>query len=555
MTKKILAIILALLMIVPMLASCGDEEKSDRKDREEREENEDRDDADETGKGGGFLDGIFGGNKEPEQSELKETVPVQSENEETAPVQSGNMGQIPDEPQLDPESQEIMDYVDDLAANYDFSGQTFTWIGGGSQAPEFLEETGDIVNDALYFRQRDIEKKFSIVFNNHIPESMDGETDHPVVTEIRKDVMAGTGNYDAGYGTAPAICQPLLNNGVLTDVNDFEGIDLSREWWTKSLMDTYSIGGKLYFLNGDIVTSNYTDAHAILFNKNVAEEAGIYDIYSLVENGEWTFDKMFELAGNLSTNLSSVDEFRYATPNGIAVLYANGYPVTQLDSKGLPYVPQSLTQELDALSTKFSAVFGDKAQTVHTKGIIDQNIVENFEEEYGYEDSAAMFADGKVLFYFTATGTAIDLRYEEVEYGILPLPKGSTSQDNYVSYAEPWLAFNVFVPKTTKDATVTGVILEAMAALSRIYLRSAYYDTLLRGRSTYDNESREMLDIIFETKAYDLAGVLEDTHNGDFSRVLKAAVQESSDGIASRYTMQARFYNREIQSILKTILD
>ena len=38
MTKKILAIILALLMIVPMLASCGDEEKSDRKDREEREE-------------------------------------------------------------------------------------------------------------------------------------------------------------------------------------------------------------------------------------------------------------------------------------------------------------------------------------------------------------------------------------------------------------------------------------------------------------------------------------------------------------------------------------
>ena len=543
MTKKILAIILALLMIVPMLASCGDEDKSDRDDREEHEENEDRDEADETGKGGGFLDGIFGGKE-----------PAQSENEDTVPVQSGNAEQIPDEPQLDPESQEIMDYVDDLAAKYDFAGQTFTWIGSGSQAPEYLEETGDIVNDALYFRQRDIQQKFSIVFNNYIPESVDGEEYHPVVTEIRKDVLAGAGNYDAGYGTAPAICQPLLNNGALTDVNDFAGIDLSREWWTKSLMDTYSIGGKLYFLNGDIVTSNYTDAHAILFNKNVAEDFGIYDLYSLVQNGEWTFDKLFEAAELVPENVNGSGVYRYATPNGIAVLYANGYPVTQLDSKGLPYAPSTLPKELSDIADKFSAVFSDEAQTVHLKGL-RSGTLEDFEEKYGYDNAGEMFANGEVLFYFTTIDSAVDLRAEDVEYGILPMPKGTASQDNYVSYADPWLAFNVFVPKTTKDATVTGVILEAMAALSRIYLRSAYYDTILRGRSTYDNESREMLDIIFETKAYDLAGVLEDTHNGDFSRVLKASIQESSDGIGSMYTMQAKVYNREIQSILKTILD
>ncbi len=543
MAKKILALILALFMLVPMLAACGDEEKSDRKDREEREENEDRDE-DKTGNAGGFLDGIFGGGKEPEQSELKETVPVQS----------GNAEQIPDEPQLDPESQEIMDYVDDLAAKYDFSGQTFTWIGSGSQAPEYLEETGDIVNDALYFRQRDIEKKFHVAFNNHIPESVDGEAYHPVVTEIRKDVMAGTGDYDAGYGTAPAICQPLLNNGALTDVNDFAGIDLSREWWTASLTDTYSIGGRIYFLNGDIVTSNYTAAHAILFNKNVAEEAGIYDIYSLVQNGEWTFDEMFEAAELVPENVNGTGVYRYATPNGMAVIYANGYVVTQLDSKGLPYAPSTLPKELSDIADKFSVVFSDEAQTVHLKGL-RSGTLEDFEEKYGYDNAGEMFANGEVLFYFTTTGTAIDLHTKDVEFGILPLPKGTKSQENYVSYADPWLAFNVFVPKTTKDATVTGVILEAMAALSRIYLRSAYYDTLLRGRSTYDNESREMLDIIFETTVNDLTSVLEEANDLSFSTCMRSAVQESSANLAAMYMLQTKIYNSRIQSILKTILD
>lgn len=526
MTKKILAIILALLMIVPMLASCGDEEKSDRKDREEREEREDTETTAETD----LTDG---------------NVTEESTSAETEDSEPEAVGEI----------KEIMDYVDSLSLKYDFSGKTFTLLGNESQVPETLEETGDLVNDSLYYRHRDIEEKFGIDLQNVVPEAVDGDVYNGTVRAVLTDVLAGTGAYDAGYGTAPATCQPLFTNGALADVSTLRGIDLSREWWTKSFSDTYSIGGKHYFLNGPITTTYYTDTHAVLFNRELAEDYGISDLYSTVQNGEWTFDKLFTLAANVPTNENGAGVYRYATPNGIAVLYANGYPVTQLDSKGLPYVPASLPKEISDIADKFSAVFADDAQTVHVKNVLNITDPEIFKDKYGYEDTDEMFAEYKILFKFTTTDKVAELRKKDVSFGILPMPKGTSSQDNYVSYADPWLAFNVFVPKTTKDATVTGVILEAMAALGRIYLKNPYYDNLLMSRSTYDYDSLEMLDIIFETKVYDLVGVLEDTSHSDFTRILRASIQESSDDLASRYTMQARIYNRKIQSILKTILD
>ncbi|MBR6808270.1 MAG: extracellular solute-binding protein [Clostridia bacterium] len=546
MTKKILALILAVFMLVPMLASCGNEETSGKKDRDDREEREENENDDETGKGGNFLDGLFGADDEPAQSGQLENVPTQSENAEG----EQNPSAVP----VDPELKEIDDYVDELAAEYNFGGKTFTFVGGGSQAPSDDYETGDTVNDALYYRQRDIEEKFDVEFCNYVPESVDGEEVHPVVDSVRIDVMAGTHAYNAGYGTPVAVCQPLLQVGALTAVNDFEGIDLSRRWWTSTLYDTYTIGGDVYFLNGAIVTSNYTDANAVLFNRQIAEEYGISEFYSHVKDGTWTFDKMFELAGYVPTNEYGTGIYRYATPDGIAVLYANGYSVTKFDSDGMPCVPESLPRELDDFSTRFSAIFGDDTQTAHTKIYMSSSTAENFEDKYGYDDAYEMFASSKILFYFTTTGEAADLREEDVDFGILPLPKGSVSQDDYVSYAEPWETFNVFVPKSGVDTEMTGVILEAMAALGLRYIKGAYYDNLLQGRSTYDSDSREMLDIIYETKVYDLVSVIEESDGSSmYSAVLRGAIQETNQGIATKYALQARIHNTRIKSLLKTL--
>ena len=65
---------------------------------------------------------------------------------------------------------EIDAYVDDLVLGWEdvYYGKTFTWCGNQGQTPDREEETGDIKSDALYYRQREIEERFGIDWVNNI---------------------------------------------------------------------------------------------------------------------------------------------------------------------------------------------------------------------------------------------------------------------------------------------------------------------------------------------------------------------------------------------------
>ena len=451
----------------------------------------------------------------------------------------------------DPIIAEIDSYVDELASQNNFEGRSFTWIGSGGEAPVTEDETGDVENDAFYYRQRDIEDKFGIDWINYTAEAFDESGIHPTIQNVLRDVMAGTNSYDAGYGTALGVTQALLMNDALIDVSDYDTIDLDKPWWPSRLQETYNICGAMYFLNGPVVSSNYEDTYCILFNKQVAADYNIPDLYSSVKDGTWTFDKMFEVASLIPTNENGAGAYRFAQPNGMALLIANGETLTKFDEAGRPYVDANYTLEMSDIFDRFSSVFGDDAQTVNSKGELAGKF-EDLSQKYEYGSFGEMFIYNKVLFYFGSTGDAAELRREEAEFGIIPMPKKNLQQDNYISYARNW--FNVFIPKSTKDEKVTDVIVEVMAALGLKYIKPAYYDNILKSRSTYDKNSREMIDIIFETKTYDMIDYFapdgDQNDDSTFVNIVKAGIQESSEGIASKYKMQARVVNNNINTLL-----
>lgn len=509
MFKKLIALMLVLLMIVPLVVSCGKNDKDQNDDG--NRPNYDTDNA------------------------IQEDDPDAEKNAE------------------------IDEYIDELALAHKFNGKSFTYIGGGGQAPdpESDGETGDVEKDAFYFRSRDIEDKFGLDWTDYIPEQVEGGG-HAVVDAVNQAVLAGSKDYDAGYGTPVAVAGPLFRKDSLADVSEYTVIDFEREWWPDSLLDNYHIAGAYYFLNGPIVSSNYVDTHCVIFNKQVADDYGIEDLYELVRNDEWTYDKLFEVAQAIPENSSGAGAYRYMRPHGIATLMACGYELTKFNDDGSPYVADALPAELSDLADKFSPIFSDDTQTVHTKGVRNYASAETFSEKYdGYESADEMFDDDKALFSFVTTGDAAELRKLEVDFGILPLPKGSATQEDYISYVEPWAAYNVFVPKTTKDAAVTDVVLEAMAALGERYIKPALYDTILKGRSVKDFESKDMLDIIFQTKKYDIIDFISpdgDTNtDGTFVKIHKEAIQESSGNLASGYFLQAKLVNNNIKKILAGI--
>ena len=457
----------------------------------------------------------------------------------------------------DPLVDKASEFVDELGAEYDFSGKTFAWIGSGVQRPEKEEETGNIENDALYNRQREIEDQFNIDWVNTQAEIETEDSGvHAVFEAVRTAVLAGSDAYDLGYGRTCSVCQPLLINNTLIDANELDNVDLQNQWWPESLTETYSINGATYLLNGPIVSYYYQDAFCVLFNKEVAENYAVEDLYSLVNNGEWTFDKMTEVASVIPSNENGAGAYRYANPNGMAILMASGETVTKFDDMGVPYVENGLTSELSAIADKYSGIFGDDSTTIANRGWLTGRY-DNFEEKYGYRSSSEMFVEGKVLFYFTTIDMAEGLRAHDVKFGILPMPKGSEMQEDYVCYADPWTLVNVFIPRTTKDKVVTGVIVEAIAALGYKYFKPAYYDIILKGRSVHDFESKPMIDIVFSTKKYDIIDFFDvDVSNngpGRYVCLTNGAVTESSEGIASRYMLLSKQVTQNINRVLSNI--
>ena len=455
------------------------------------------------------------------------------------------------------ENPEIDKYIYELSERADFSGQTFTWCGNEGQAPEHEEETGDIRNDALYLRQRQLEETFGLVWNNFWPPDL-GTGNQGVYDHVMQDVMAGTGAYDLVYGTTIAIAQPLFLQNALSDLSGYQHVDLTREWWTPNLMDIYAIDGSIYFLNGAIVGSNYEDTYCIAFNKQIQEDYGIGDLYSLVYNNEWTFDKMIEIASVIPENKNSSSVYRFGDPNGIATMYAHGMTLSKFDENGLPYVEPAVPEELFDLAVKFSAIYGD--ENICATSLGDASRFRESEwciNKYGYEDYNEMFADNQFLFYFLTTGDAAWLRIHEVKFGILPVPKGDASQENYISYTGTWGASNVFVPKSAKNTELSDLMLEAMAALGYKYIKPAYYDKILKSRAMYDYESEGMIDIIFSTKVYDIIDFLAVGGNinmdSDFVRTVRGAIRESSSSFASKYKMQAKIVNNNIKGILDKV--
>ena len=98
------------------------------------------------------------------------------------------------------------------------------------------------------------------------------------------------------------------------------------------------------------------------------------------------------------------------------------------------------------------------------------------------------------------------------------------------------------------DLERTGAIIEALSAEGYYTLKPAYYETVLKGKSVRDDESSEMLDIIFANRVYDLeymydwGGIVAPLYNSDGN---------VASLIASKYDAAVEAMNKTIEDYKK----
>lgn len=394
-----------------------------------------------------------------------------------------------------------------------YDGYTFTFLAHlydgddwvGTEARELVaeEETGEPINDAVYIRNSVIKEKYNIDIK------MISLADEKAA--LKKNITSGDDLYDAVLmfnNNVPGI----VTGDLLMDVSELPYLDLSKPWWDPALK-SLSIGNKNYLLGGDILILDNEAANALVFNKDLMAVYGLELPYNLVKEGKWTFDKLYEFITLVSEDLNGdgnmtydADRFGLLTFNDTlqALLVSGGGTFALKDGSDIPYMSFASERNLQVISKAMDIMF-------NKKNVLNYQTVSS--AKIGYPQ---IFSESRALFMWMRMRVVENLRSMDSDFGIIPLPKYDEQQDGYHSLVNAYTGVLLGIPKSVRDVERTSVILEALAAESRYTLQPAYYDVTLQRKFTRDDESADMLNIIFNTRVYDVGGVYSfgDVFNG-----------------------------------------
>lgn len=354
------------------------------------------------------------------------------------------------------------------------------------------EITGEPINDAVYERNLYIAENYGV--------NLVGYNTNSYVAEFRNSVASNTTDFQAGL--MPAINSiALAIEGMLYDFNDLPVVDLQNPWYDQNANASLSIGGRLYNSFGDMNLQNLDLTWCVMFNKELAEEQQMGNLYDLVNKNEWTMAKLFELSKGITSDadgngtLNEYDDYGMVTPfdrTAYAFMYAGGVEYVTKDADDFPaYSP--LTEQAYTIFSEILSFYHTDDSCLNINGLNGQ-----------WRTSENMFMNNQIMFYVECMQNLSRFREMEVDFGVLPMPKYSADQEKYINMVCDFPSALV-IPSNSQDAEFTGFVVEAMNAKSSETVRSAYVDKCLMYKYSRDEESSGMLEIILDTMYYDPA--------------------------------------------------
>lgn len=371
------------------------------------------------------------------------------------------------------------------------------------------ETNSDLLNENIEERNNLVEEKLGVTLNEIRTDATNN-----MQTLIRNDNISGTKLYDIvmPYFNDAAMLAP---EGMFLNLYDYSDyIRFDAPYWDQRCIEDVSIAGKLYFATGDISLLTFDCTHCLIFNKNLLAESGITeDPYQLVLDGEWTIDKLHEMARAATSDSDGETGMTYEDTWGFFVnlnyatslFVGSGERLSQKDEDDMPIITVN-TERAITVMDKIVELYGDQASTIQ---------IESFATEATgngtdcWAEATRAVAEGRALFRSMAIVDLHELDdYEDVNYGILPTPKFTADQEEYHCNVSTVYASSIAIPsQTPNNPEDIAIALEALAAASSVTVRDAYYNNILKTRSLQDDESEKMLDIMFENRVYDLGAI------------------------------------------------
>ncbi len=487
MTKKVLSLILAVLMILPMAVACAET---------------------------------------PTEGETTTAGPTAIT---TAPAASE---EIPEETEFTSKT---------LPADLKFNGETVTIL---SRDASFVsdelwvdDQNGAMVNDAIYKRNEKVMEQLNVNFESI---KLSGDA-YLVSTELRNAASNGEAYFDIAANSTYSTIMYTGEN-IFLDLTDCEYLDLDAIYWSQGYNESASIGNSQYLATGALALSLYRLMFITFYNKDLLEEAQYENLYTVVDDGRWTIDYQIQLSKDLyrdadgsgtvsegdtvgfaSSTLSYLDPYWSSCDIQIITKDADNYLQYSLDSEKLSNTVDKLIVLFHQSNAWFDKSSGDDGK---------QTAMSN------------LFATGNVGTVTLRLGSVETEQFITMqdEYGIIPMPKYDENQEKYYTFLHDQFT-SIGIPSVHSNdeekVQMLGAVLEALALENYKSVVPTYYEVALKGRYLEDSDSWRMLDMIYENVKVD-AGVLYTKNLGSIHQTPRNMIEAGRNTVSSQIKAIAR---------------
>ena len=414
------------------------------------------------------------------------------------------------------------------------------------------EETGDIVSDAVWARNRSVEERLNVKL-----EFIAGQSDYEAyMSDIRKIIMAGEDLYDIidaiQWRVVPQAIEGLYHNLI-----DAPYLDFSKPWWSNEYMNEISVTTNTRFLlSGDISIWQLRNMSCMYFNKGLYEEnfGDPNSLYQTVLDGNWTYELLNQYVKDIYRDINSdgiTDENDILGIGSTPVAqtdhfaYTAGLSFTDRDADGYPMLLQDQSRNVEIVENLYRLYYENPGTIIYSSA----NAMDN--------ELIKLFTDGRMLFYPNRFYTAELLRDMTDPYGIIPFPKLDEEQQNYSALVHDGTTLFA-IPVTKVDIEPSCAVLEAMCAENYRTVTPAYYEVALKIKYTQDDISAEIIDMIHENVRTDFIYAANycftsSVKLGTIVRNLMGMGQTASSDYMSAYDSIKGTIQTELENIISSV--
>lgn len=403
-------------------------------------------------------------------------------------------------------------------------------------------ENGDMLNDEIFKRNEKLQEDLNFTFE-FIKSPNKDDSIRTIVAEFESGGSSGidmAANY-AYYSTGAALRDCYAN------LHTIETINLENPWWNQTYVEAATIKNQLYFVVGDLNLSVVDRSLAIYYNATLANSYQLGNLYDVVLDGSWTIDKLLEYTKDTWVDNNQSGTIDLQDNIGIISILGSEAYDGFLTAFGIDILAKNSDGGLEVIW-----------DTEKVSNAIDRQIT-LFNENNGaflhsnHGELCNKFTNGESLFWlytiYASSSTNQSLRSMNDTYGLLPIPKYDTNQQNYYTTAQD--AYGIMsIMATSKHLSDVGTVFEEWNYRSYCDILPVYCEVIMKTRYLKDVESGMIFDLILDSIKFD-TGMVYGSELDSIATSTRAIVKGGVNNFASTYKIKQRAYNNRIKQLMK----